>query len=146
MSSWIISLHGQPMDVYVMRTRTVEPLTSTPRISPRSTMLTGYSGSRISYSAARTTPASSSRIDVSPQFLVPALDLADKLAVRGPALLPSHQHVIPGDCPLVQQPAFLPLVKPGRERARDHPLVALGIVARRHGKPDLLTQRHGRRH
>src|SRR5215212_6309219 len=42
-SSWIMSVAGHPMQVYVSLILAVEPSTSTPRIKPKSTRLIGYS-------------------------------------------------------------------------------------------------------
>src|SRR5215213_4261060 len=54
MSSWIMSVAGHPMQVYVSLILAVEPSTSMPRINPKSTRLIGYSGSRTSFKASRT--------------------------------------------------------------------------------------------
>src|SRR5919112_3533292 len=51
-SSWIISIAGQPMQVYVNFIFAFAPSTSTPRMRPRSTRLMGYSGSNTSLSAS----------------------------------------------------------------------------------------------
>src|SRR5215213_41994 len=53
-SSWLISIAGHPMHVYVSLMSTLLPCTSMPRISPRSTRLMGYSGSSTSRSASLT--------------------------------------------------------------------------------------------
>src|SRR5215204_491059 len=56
-SSWIMSIAGQPMQVYVSFIFAFDPSTSTPRMRPRSTRLIGYSGSNTSLSASRTSSA-----------------------------------------------------------------------------------------
>src|SRR5215218_2864562 len=53
-SSWIMSIAGHPMHVYVNLMSALLPLTSIPLISPRSTRLIGYSGSKTSRSASLT--------------------------------------------------------------------------------------------
>src|SRR5215211_8485159 len=53
-SSWIMSIAGHPMHVYVSLMSARFPLTSIPRISPRSTRLIGYSGSSTSRNASLT--------------------------------------------------------------------------------------------
>src|SRR5215203_1733171 len=52
-SSWIMSIAGHPMQVYVSFILAFDPSTSMPRMRPRSTRLIGYSGSSTSRSASR---------------------------------------------------------------------------------------------
>src|SRR5215218_1144228 len=56
-SSWIMSIAGQPMQVYVSFIFAFDPSTSTPLMRPRSTRLIGYSGSNTSLSAFRASSA-----------------------------------------------------------------------------------------
>src|SRR5919112_4016399 len=65
-SSWIMSIAGQPMQVYVSFIFAVEPSTSTPRMRPRSTRLIGYSGSNTSLSASRASSAETPAVTIFP--------------------------------------------------------------------------------
>src|SRR5207248_1598628 len=126
----------------------------TPRIRPRSTTLTGYSGSstscRASVSSWGVHVASAACIVIIPlpldggarvELLVATLELANQVLVGRSAPLPAYQHIVPADRSLLEQEALIRGIELRRERAVDDILAALGVVMRRDVQPQALAQR-----
>src|ERR1700730_14540919 len=110
---------------------------------PRSTMLTGISGSSTSRRASSSSPIAGMTAAEVVELL---LELPDHLGVARPAPPPALEHVVPG-AGIVEVPAPGLRVEDARERVVQLPNISsvAGLLVSRHPDADLFTVGHHER-